>query len=99
MKLVITKELAKSLKEKNDKKQLEYFKKELLNILEKSEDIVEKAGYGIGTVRVWKGEKYRKIAPGKWRKIYESNTRGARQSINIIRKKIQNAQSIDELLQ
>ena len=95
MKLVIRSELAKSLKEKK----LNYFKKQLIKILEASDEDIEKAGYGIGTVRVWKGEKYRKIAPGKWRKIYDSNTRGARQSINIIRKKIQNAASIDELLQ
>lgn len=95
-KLVVSSEIAKSLTEKN---KLNYFKRELIKILEKSDEIVEKAGYGIGVVRVWKGEKYRKIAPGKWRKIYESNTRGARQSINIIRKKIQNAASTDELLQ
>lgn len=64
-----------------------------------SEIGIEKAGYGIGTVRVWKGQKFRKIAPGKWRRIYDSNTRGANQSIAILRKKIANAQSIDELLQ
>lgn len=56
-------------------------------------------GYGIGTVREWKGHKYRKIAPGKWRKIYDVHSRGANQSIAIIKKKIENAKSIDELLQ
>ena len=120
MKVVIRSELVKSVKDKNDKAQLEYFKKELIKILAKkdSEEVskaieeydaslkkayteigIEKAGYGIGTVRVWKGQKFRKIAPGKWRRIYDSNTRGANQSIAILRKKIQNAQSIDELLQ
>ena len=113
-------EFQKSLQKIKDNKQLEYFKRELIKVLEVSEDKVskaieeydksmaktfaqefgiEKAGYGIGTVRVWKGEKYRKIAPGKWRKVYDTNSRGANQSIAILRKKIQNAQSIDELLQ
>ena len=32
---------------------------------------VEKANYGIGTVRIWKGKKFKKIAPGKWRQVYE----------------------------
>mgnify|MGYP003290670724 CR=1 FL=1 len=120
MKVVVSAELIKSLNKKKDAAQLNYFKKELIKILEKNdEEIVskaiegydnsikktyseigiEKAGYGIGTVRVWKGQKFRKIAPGKWRRIYDSNTRGARQSISIIKKKIANAQSIDELLQ
>lgn len=120
MKVVVNAELIKSLNKKKDAAQLNYFKKELIKVLEKNdEEIVskaiedydnsikktyseigiEKAGYGIGTVRVWKGQKFRKIAPGKWRRIYDSNTRGARQSINIIKKKIANAQSIDELLQ
>ena len=120
MKVVVRAELIKSLNKKKDAAQLNYFKKELIKVLEKNdEEIVskaiedydnsikktyseigiEKAGYGIGTVRVWKGQKFRKIAPGKWRRIYDSNTRGARQSINIIKKKIANAQSIDELLQ
>lgn len=113
-------EFQKSLQKIKDNKQLEYFKKELIKILEASENKIskaiedydksiaktfrdefgiEKAGYGIGTVRVWKGQKFRKIAPGKWRRIYDSNTRGASQSIAILTKKIQNAQSIDELLQ
>ena len=120
MKIVVNAELIKSLNKKKDAAQLNYFKKELIKVLEKNdEEIVskaiedydnsikktyseigiEKAGYGIGTVRVWKGQKFRKIAPGKWRRIYDSNTRGARQSINIIKKKIANAKSIDELLQ
>lgn len=117
-------EVLKSIQDGKKKQQLEYFKNELIKILEQNENKkneviskaieeydksmaktffqefgIEKAGYGIGTIRVWKGEKFRKIAPGKWRKVYDSNTRGANQSIAIIKKKINNAQSIDELLQ
>ncbi|MBO7517992.1 MAG: hypothetical protein J6T31_02660, partial [Methanobrevibacter sp.] len=117
-------EVLKSIQQGKKKQQLEYFKNELLKILEQNENKrneiiskaiedydksiaktfsqefgIEKAGYGIGTIRVWKGEKFRKIAPGKWRKIYDSNTRGARQSVAIIKKKIENAKNIDELMQ
>ena len=124
VKVYVKAEVLKSLKERQEKNKLEYFKRELLKVLEQAEKRennaiskaienydnsmsktfsqefgVEKAGYGIGTIRVWKGEKYRKIAPGKWRKVYEADSRGARQSIAIIRKKIQNATSTDELLQ
>ena len=94
--IVVKASIIKSLNERQDKKQLEYFKKELTKVLEQAEKRennaiskaiedydnsmaktflneygIEKArGYGIGTVREWKGEKFRKIAPGKWRKIY-----------------------------
>ena len=27
-------------------------------------------GYGIGTIREWRGKKYKKVAPGKWREVY-----------------------------
>ena len=124
VKVYVKAEVLKSLKERQEKNKLEYFKKELLKVLEQVEKRennaiskaiedydnsmaktfiqefgVEKAGYGIGTIRVWKGEKFRKIAPGKWRKIYDSNTRGARQSVAIIKKKVENAKNIDELMQ
>ena len=123
--IVVKAGIIKSLNERQEKNQLEYFKKELVKVLEQAEKRennaiskaiedydksmaktflneygIEKArGYGIGTVREWKGEKFRKIAPGKWRKIYDSNTRGANQSIAIIRKKILAAKTTDELLQ
>lgn len=113
-------EFDKSIQKIKDNRQLEYFKKELIKVLESKEEQVskaiedydkavaksfkeefgiEKAGYGVGTIRVWKGQKFRKIAPGKWRKVYDSNTRGANQSIAILSKKIKDAQSVDELLQ
>lgn len=37
---------------------------------------IEKAGYGIGTVRTWKGKKYKKIAPGKWVRVFDKEGRG-----------------------
>ena len=71
-------------------KDLEYFKKELIKILDKKEReekaeikkslaftmdmLIEKSssGYPVGTIREWKGKKYQKIAPGKWRRKYSS---------------------------
>ena len=94
-------------------KDLNYFKKKIMAILEKQTDdapaeinkslnqidyiysqmnpstfseIEKSRGYGIGTVREWKGRKYKKIAPNKWRLVYESNSRGAKQSIAYLKK-------------
>ena len=107
-------------------KDLDYFKKKIMAILEKQTDeapkeinkslndidfiyntmnpgtfgeIEKSRGYGIGTVREWKGRKYRKIAPNKWRLIYESDGKGARQSIAYLKKAVMNAKSTDELLE
>lgn len=88
-------------------KDLSYFKRELLKVLHKKieksiniYDVMQKGKAAtIGEIRVWKGEKFRKIAPGKWRKVYESNSRGAKHSISILKKKIENAKNTDELLQ
>ena len=88
-------------------KDLSYFKRELLKVLHKKieksiniYDVMQKGKTAtIGEIRVWKGEKFRKIAPGKWRKVYESNSRGAKHSISILKKKIENAKNTDELLQ
>lgn len=45
-------------------------RKDVYNDLSNKFDI-EKANFGIGTIRVWNGKKFKKIAPGKWREIYE----------------------------
>ena len=87
-------------------KDLEYFKKELIKILDKKEReekteikkslaftmdmLIEKSssGYPIGTIREWKGNKYQKIAPGKWRRKYSSEEKGIRMSIAALKKAI-----------
>lgn len=33
---------------------------------------LEKGGFGIGTVRVWKGKRYKKAENGKWVRLYEN---------------------------
>jgi len=110
-------------------KDLNYFKQELIKILEKKEATekkelkkslrdfenegvktlvksvltgaltIEKANYPVGTVRTWKGERYKKIAPGKWRKMLDASGRGAKMSLEHMKKKIMAAQSVDELLE
>ena len=96
---------------KDDK--LDYFKKKILEHLlyleEDRKDLKKsllqaesfaKGGKGlpIGTIREWKGKKYIKIAPGKWRPKYESNSRGAKLSIAALKRKAENCMSSEELL-
>ena len=97
-------------------KDLEYFKKELIKILDKKEReekteikkslaftmdmLFEKSssGYPVGTIREWKGKKYQKIAPGKWRRKYSSEEKGIRMSISALKKAIDKCASSQELL-
>ena len=79
---------------------LEADKKELKKSLLGAESIA-KGGKGlpVGTVRDWKGKKYIKIAPGKWRPKYDSNSRGAKMSIAALKRKADKCTSSEELLQ
>lgn len=97
-------------------KDLEYFKKELIKILDKKEReekaeikkslaftmdmLIEKSssGYPVGTIREWKGKKYQKIAPGKWRRKYSSEEKGIRMSIAALKKAIDKCSTSKELL-
>ncbi|QKS91957.1 hypothetical protein [Treponema phagedenis] len=45
-------------------------------------------GLPVGTVRDWKGKKFIKTAPGKWKPKYESHSRGAKLAISALKKKI-----------
>lgn len=60
---------------------------------------MQKSGYPVGTIREWKGKKYIKVAPGKWRPKYDSNSRGAKLSIAALRRKADKCTSSEELLQ
>lgn len=60
---------------------------------------IEKAGYPVGTIREWKGKKYIKIAPNKWRPKYDGESRGAKMSIAALKKKADKCASSQELLQ
>ena len=79
---------------------LEADKKELKKSLLEAESIV-KGGKGlpVGTVRDWKGRKYVKVAPGKWKPKYDSHSRGAKLSIAALKRKADECKSSEELLQ
>lgn len=88
--------------EKDYKKAMEQFSKEekKYKYLEKSisGEWIEKAGYGIGTVRVWKGKKYKKIAPGKWARMYEKEDRGTNIAVGKLIAKVKKIDDIEELM-
>ena len=60
---------------------------------------VQKAGYPVGTIREWKGRKYIKVAPNKWRPKYDSQSRGAKMAIALLKKKASSCTDSRELLQ
>lgn len=78
------------------KKAITYFSdnESMFSHLEKSlsGEWIEKAGYGIGTVRTWRGKKYKKIAQGKWVRVYDKVDRGAK---NAMTRLIHQAENID----
>lgn len=80
-------------KENAEKKEL---KKSLLAFEMTS---IEKAGYPVGTIREWKGKKYIKVAPGKWKPKYDSHSRGAKMAIAALKKKIDACTDSEELMQ
>ena len=80
-------------KENAEKKEL---KKSLLAFEMTS---IEKAGYPVGTIREWKGKKYIKVAPGKWKPKYDSHSRGAKMAIAVLKKKIDACTDSEELMQ
>ena len=45
-------------------------------------------GLPVGTIREWKGKKFIKVAPGKWKPKYESHSHGAKLAIAALKKKI-----------
>lgn len=79
---------------------LEADKKELKKSLLEAESIAKGGkGFPVGTVRDWKGKKYVKVAPGKWRPKYDSHSRGAKLSIAALKRKANECKSSEELLQ
>jgi len=52
----------------------------------------------VGTIRDWKGQKYIKTAPGKWKPKYDSHTRGAKMAIHAIKRKVAAAKTAADIL-
>lgn len=80
--------------EREEKKRLKEVKKALFTM-----ESLGKAGFPVGTIREWKGKKYIKTAPGKWRRKYEADSRGAKLSIAAIKRKVDACATVGELLQ
>ncbi len=55
-------------------------------------------GLPVGTIREWKGKKFIKVAPGKWKPKYDSETRGARMSIAAIKRKADSCEDAHSLM-
>lgn len=95
-------EILKKQDEKEVKKAVDYFNSQELHYshLEKSFNgkWIEKAGYGVGTVRIWKGKKYKKIAPGKWARVFEKEGRGTNIAIGKLIAKVQKIDNVEDLM-
>ena len=95
-------EILKKQDEKDFKKAIDYFNSQELHFthLEKSLNgkWIEKAGYGVGTVRIWKGKKYKKIAPGKWARVFDKESKGANVAIGRLIAEVERKKSIEELM-
>lgn len=95
-------EILKKQDEREVKKAIEFFsaQENRYTHLEKSitGKWIEKAGYGIGTVRIWKGKKFKKIAPNKWVRIYEKEGRGTNIAIGKLIAKVQKIDNVEDLM-
>ena len=95
-------EILKKQDEKDFKKATDYLnsQEEHFTHLEKSLSgkWIEKAGYGIGTVRVWKGKKYKKIAPNKWVRVFDKEGRGTNIAIGKLIAKVNKIDNIEDLM-
>ncbi|MGL4982256.1 MAG: hypothetical protein ACRC4W_05320, partial [Treponemataceae bacterium] len=61
---------------------------------------IKKSGYPIGSIREWKGgTKFKKVAPNKWVRIYEKETRGAKLAIAVLKKKVDACKSESDIMQ
>jgi hypothetical protein len=84
-----------------DDNKLAYFKKMILETLDSDDSEhsdMQKAGYPVGTIREWKGKKFIKVAPNKWRPKYDSHDRGAKMAISAIKRKVDQAKTAKELM-
>jgi len=96
-------EILKKQDEKDVKKAIDYFNSQEGHYthLEKSlisGKWIQKAGYGVGTVRIWKGKKYKKIAPGKWARVFDKEGRGTNIAIGKLIARVQKIDNIEDLM-
>jgi len=94
-------------------KKFAYFQQKILEHLERLEakelrsikkslreaETLVKAGLPVGTIRTWKGKKFIKIAPNKWKPKYDGESRGAKMAIAALKKKAQSCTDSKQLMQ
>ncbi|MBO7692523.1 MAG: hypothetical protein J6W16_07165 [Methanobrevibacter sp.] len=95
-------EILKKQDEKEFKKAVDLFESQEMHYSHLEKSItgkwVEKAGYGVGTVRIWKGKKYKKIAPGKWARVFDKEGRGTNIAIGKLIAKVQKIDNVEDLM-
>lgn len=83
---------------KNEHEEHEQIKKSILSAERFYKSFsIEKAGYPVGTIREWKGKKYIKIAPNKWKRKYDKNGKGANISIGKLIKRVEAIDNVKDL--
>jgi chromosome segregation ATPase len=96
-------EILKKQDEKEFKKAVDLFESQEMHYTHLEKSItgkwVEKAGYGVGTVRIWKGKKYKKIAPGKWARVFDKEGRGTNIAIGKLIARVNKIDNAEDLLQ
>ena len=80
--------------ERKEKKKEQTIQKALIEA-----ECLRKAAYPVGTIREWKGKKYIKTAPGKWRRKYDKEGKGAKLAIAALKKKVDACKTSEDLLQ
>ncbi|MCQ2577550.1 MAG: hypothetical protein MJ176_03350 [Treponema sp.] len=91
-------------------KDFNYYKKWAINHLKKQlaeESAVKKSLYfcemmlqksfPVGTIREWKGKKYKKVSPGKWMRYYNSQDRGSNQALRYAIKQLEKIEDMETL--
>ncbi len=95
-------EILEKQDEKEFKKAVDLFESQELHYSHLEKSItgkwVEKAGYGVGTVRIWKGKKYKKIAPGKWARVFDKEGRGTNIAIGKLIARVQKIDNVEDLM-
>ena len=95
-------EILKKQDEKEFKKAIDLFESQEFHYTHLEKSIagkwIQKAGYGVGTVRIWKGKKYKKIAPGKWARVFDKEGRGTNIAIGKLIAKVQKIDNVEDLM-
>ena len=95
-------EILKKQDEREFKKAVDYLNSQEFHYTHLEKSIsgkwIEKAGYGIGTVRTWKGKKYKKVAPGKWVRVFDKEGHGTNVAIGKLIAKVQKCENVEDLM-